>query len=78
MIDASAIPQIDSSAAIMLQEVRAYMTDRGVVLGLAELHTDALEMLERSGLVEEIGRPMIFEGIEDCYQAFSRDRPLSR
>ena len=78
VIDASAIPQIDSSAAIMLQEVRAYMTDRGVALGLAELHTDALEMLERSGLVEEIGRPMIFESIEDCYQAFSRDRPLSR
>lgn len=78
VIDASAIPQIDSSAAIMLQEVRAYMKDRGVALGLAELHTDALEMLERSGLVEEIGRPMIFESIEDCYHAFSRDRPLSR
>ncbi len=78
VIDASAIPQIDSSAAIMLQEVRAYMADRGVALGLAELHTDALEMLERSGLVEEIGRPMIFESIEDCYHAFSRDRPLSR
>ncbi|NRP17312.1 putative sulfate transporter [Ensifer adhaerens] len=78
VIDASAIPQIDSSAAIMLQEVRAYMADRGIALGLAELHTDALEMLERSGLVEEIGRPMIFESIEDCYHAFSRDRPLSR
>lgn len=78
VIDASAIPQIDSSAAIMLQEVRAYMADRGVALGLAELHTDALEMLERSGLVEEIGRPMIFESIEDCYHAFSRNRPLSR
>ncbi|NVD37315.1 SulP family inorganic anion transporter [Ensifer sp. HO-A22] len=78
VIDASAIPQIDSSAAIMLHEVRAYMTDRGVALGLAELHTDALEMLERSGLIEEIGRPMIFASIEDCYHAFSLDGPISQ
>ncbi|GCA49871.1 STAS domain protein [Sinorhizobium sp. KGO-5] len=41
VIDASAIPQIDSTATIMLEEVHTYLKKRGIALAPAELHTDA-------------------------------------
>ncbi|MBD9651309.1 SulP family inorganic anion transporter [Ensifer sp. ENS09] len=70
VIDASAIPQIDSTAADMLGELQDDLTSRGITLGLAELHTDARALLERSGVVEKIGPGMIFEGMEDALDAY--------
>ncbi len=70
VIDASAIPQIDSSAADMLGELQDDLKSRGITLGLAELHTDARALLERSGVVEKIGPGMIFEGMEDALDAY--------
>ncbi|QRY65700.1 SulP family inorganic anion transporter (plasmid) [Ensifer sp. PDNC004] len=70
VIDASAIPQIDSTAADMLGELQDDLTSRGIALGLAELHTDARALLERSGVVEKIGPGMIFEGMEDALDAY--------
>ncbi|MBD9525128.1 STAS domain-containing protein, partial [Ensifer sp. ENS02] len=70
VIDASAIPQIDSTAADMLGELQSDLKNRGVTLGLAELHTDARALLERSGVVEKIGPGMIFEGMEDALDAY--------
>ncbi|KSV62704.1 hypothetical protein N185_09820 [Sinorhizobium sp. GW3] len=70
VIDASAIPQIDSTAADMLGELQSDLKNRGVTLGLAELHTDARALLERSGVVEKIGLGMIFEGMEDALDAY--------
>jgi MFS superfamily sulfate permease-like transporter len=71
VIDASAVPQIDSTATIMLDELHADLEKRGIVLGLAELHTDALAMLERAGLIGKIGSAMVFEGIDDAFNAFN-------
>ena len=73
VIDASAMPQIDSTATIMLEEVHADLKNRGIALGLAELHTDARAMLSRAGVIDKIGSEMIFEGIEDALRAFNGD-----
>ncbi|MGN7752066.1 SulP family inorganic anion transporter [Sinorhizobium sp. 22678] len=70
VIDASAIPQIDSTATAMLEEVHGELKERGIALGLAELHTDARAMLDRAGVIDKIGRAMIFEGMEDALLAF--------
>ncbi|MDQ6433149.1 SulP family inorganic anion transporter [Mesorhizobium sp. LHD-90] len=70
LIDASAIAQIDSSAAAMLDEVRATLADRGIRLGLAELHSEARDMLGRAGVIERIGEAMIFDDLEDVDLAF--------
>jgi SulP family sulfate permease len=70
LIDASAIAQIDSSAAEMLDEVRVALGDRGIRLGLAELHSEAREMLARAGVIERIGEAMIFDNLEDADHAF--------
>ncbi|HXV31180.1 MAG TPA: SulP family inorganic anion transporter [Sinorhizobium sp.] len=78
VIDASTIPQIDSTATAMLEEVSDELKKRGIALGLAELHTDARAMLDRAGVIDKIGSGMIFEGIEDALDSFeaqSESRP---
>lgn len=70
LIDASAVAQIDSSAAGMLGELCAELRNRGITLGLAELHSEAREILERAGVINLIGPAMIFDILEDAYQAF--------
>lgn len=70
VIDASAIPQIDSTGAMMLGEVHSDFSGRGIAFGLAELHTDVRAILERAGVVEKIGPGMVFEGIDDAFHAF--------
>jgi SulP family sulfate permease len=70
MLDASAITQVDSTAAAMLEEVRAALADRGVALGLAELHADVRELLDRAGLLAAIGPEMIFDDLEEALRAF--------
>ena len=74
VIDASAVPQIDSTATAMLEEVHGELKKRGIALGLAELHTDARAMLDRAGVIKKIGPAMIFEGMEDALLAFEAGR----
>ncbi|HMQ91524.1 MAG TPA: SulP family inorganic anion transporter [Amaricoccus sp.] len=70
VIDASAITQIDSTAAAMLEEVRADLADRGVRLGLAELHANVAGLLDRAGLLAAIGPDLIFDDLDDALRAF--------
>lgn len=71
VIDASAIPQIDSTATAMVEEVHEELSKRGIALGLAELHTEARAMLDRAGVIDKIGSAMVFESIEDALTAFA-------
>lgn len=77
LIDASAIPQIDSSAAAMLGEMNAELRGRGVLLGLAELHSEAFQMLVRAGVVDQIGPSMVFDNLEDAHDAFRAKQAAS-
>ena len=52
VLDASAIVQVDSTGAAMLEEVAADFAGRGISLGIAELHTEPKALLERAGFVE--------------------------
>jgi sulfate permease, SulP family len=70
VIDASAIAQVDSTAAVMLQELRADLVEHGLRLGIAELHHDPMEVLSRAGTIESIGEGMIFEDLEEAVIAF--------
>ena len=55
VLDASAITQVDCTAAAMLEEVRADLAARGIALGLAELHADVRGLLDRAGLIAAMG-----------------------
>ncbi|RWN60754.1 MAG: SulP family inorganic anion transporter [Mesorhizobium sp.] len=70
LIDASAISQIDSSAAAMLEELCDELRNRGIRLGVAELHTEARDILVRAGVIERIGSDMVFDILEEAYHAF--------
>ncbi|NRP73761.1 putative sulfate transporter [Ensifer psoraleae] len=70
VMDASAIAQIDISAAAMLEEVHDDLAKRGIALAIAELHFEAREILERAGVIAKIGAGMIFEDLEDALDAF--------
>ena len=70
LLDASAIAQVDSTGAAMLDDFAAVLDNRGIAFGLAELHTDARTLLERAGVLERIGPAMIFDDLEDALRAF--------
>ena len=70
LIDASAISQIDSSAAAMLEELFDELRNRGIRFGLADLHAEARDILVRAGVIEHIGSDMVFDILEDAYHAF--------
>lgn len=72
LIDGSAVPQIDSSAASMLDEVRADFGSRGVSIGLAGLHPGVRDILERAGVIERIGVTMVFDSLEDAIHTLRR------
>lgn len=70
VIDAGAIAQMDSTAVAMLEEFRADLRARGVVLCLAELHAEARGLLERGGMIQHNGPSLVFEDLDDALQAF--------
>jgi len=72
VLDASAIAQLDSTAASMLEEIRAVFEKRNIKLGIAELHIQPRETLERSGLIEKIGETMVFDDLEETVEAIQK------
>ncbi|PZU94806.1 MAG: sulfate transporter [Chelatococcus sp.] len=72
VLDASAVAQVDSTAAAMLEELRADFAERGIALGIAELHKEPMAILERAGVLQKVGASMIFEDLEDVATAFAR------
>ena len=54
----------------MLVELCSELRERGISLGLAELHAEAREMLDRAGVIDCLGSGMVFDVLEDAYQAF--------
>jgi sulfate permease, SulP family len=72
VLDASAIAQVDSTAAGMLEDVRKAFAERGMALAIAELHKEPMEILERAGLLQKIGKALVFEDLEEVMTAFKQ------
>ena len=70
LLDAGAVTQTDSTAAAMLEEVRADLAERGVRLGFAEFNAEVRDLLDRAGLLAAIGRDVIFDDLDDALRAF--------
>ena len=73
VLDASAIVQVDSTAAAMLDEVCSMFAERGIAFGIAGLHSEPMDLLKRAGLLEKIGKPMIFADLEEVSTVFTID-----
>lgn len=57
----------------MLEELRAGFAERGLTLGIAELHKEPMAILERAGVLQGIGPAMIFDDLEDMASAFGEE-----
>jgi MFS superfamily sulfate permease-like transporter len=73
ILDASAIVQVDSTAAAMLNDVHALLAARGIAFGIAELHNEPAELLERAGTLDVIGRALVFDDLEDAGRLVAED-----
>ncbi len=72
VLDASAVIHVDSTGAAMLDAFAARLDARGIAFGIAELHAEARDLLERAGLVGRIGPTMLFDDLQDALAAFRR------
>lgn len=71
IFDAGATAQIDSTAVVMLDDVRAFAEEQGLRFGIVELHREPLDTLTRSGVAAKIGADMIFDDLEDAVAAYA-------
>ena len=74
IFDAGATAQIDSTAVVMLDDVRAFAEEQGLRFGIVELHREPLDTLTRSGVATKIGADMIFDDLEDAVAAYADQR----
>ncbi|MEJ1156701.1 SulP family inorganic anion transporter [Prosthecomicrobium sp. N25] len=78
LIDCSAIPDIEYTAAKMLAEAEAEFGAAGVELWLAALNPEALELLRSIGLADKLGRSRMFFNVEMAVAAYAeRFRPAA-
>jgi MFS superfamily sulfate permease-like transporter len=69
-IDATAVDDIDFSAAATLREIYMSLNGKGIRLVLAEVEEDILRELERSELTDLIGKDGFFETPRDVEEAY--------
>lgn len=75
VLDATAVVQVDSTGAAMLDEMCVELSRRGIALGFAELHAEARALLERAGVIGHAGDAMVFDNLDEAFRAFqARDR----
>ncbi len=72
VLDASAVVDVDTTAAAMLEDALGLFEAKGICFGIAELHSEPLLLLRRSGVLERIGPAMVFDDLEDACAAFER------
>ena len=70
VIDASAMTQIDTTAADMLLEIRTRLHRRGIVLVFAEVQSSVAALLQRAGLSAEDGQTLFFDDLDDAFHTF--------
>jgi len=71
ILDAETIPLLDTTGAASLDEVRRDLTDRSIVFAIAAAKSPVREMLDRTGLRQQIGDAHFFPTIESAVDALS-------
>jgi MFS superfamily sulfate permease-like transporter len=71
-IDATAVDDIDFSAAATLREVYKLLKAKGIRLVLAYVDEDIRRELDVSGVTELIGKDALFETITDVEDAYGK------
>lgn len=72
ILDASSIHDIDSSGIKTVEELMAYLQQRGVQLYLSGAIGPVRDILKKNGLIEKIGARNHFMFIHDAVEAFHK------
>ena len=77
VLDLESTNDIDVPSCDALTTLATRLRGAGIRLALARIHPPVLELLERTGAADAVGRELIFGRVEDAVQAleFSRDEP---
>ena len=70
IVDGSPINTIDSTGAAVLEALADDLRQRGVKLGLANIRTEVLAVLERTGTMKTIGHDAVFDTLKSSIKAF--------
>ena len=62
--------EIDLTATDMLEDLRAELASRGIVLALARVKQDLAVYLERAGLLQQIGADHVFPTLPTALEGF--------
>jgi sulfate permease, SulP family len=65
LLDLSFTPELDIESVNVLGSLRSELERQGVALWLAGVHAQVLEMLDRSGLADQIGRGHLYRDVAD-------------
>ena len=71
LLDAETMPLVDTTGAASLDELRAELGERGIVLGIAAAKAPVRAMLDRTGLTQQIGATHLFPTVESAVTAFN-------
>jgi SulP family sulfate permease len=75
VLDAAGVNVVDSTGLETLEELRTHLAAGGVSFGIADLNTRSRKLLDRAGLVDEIGPDFVFPSTEAAAVAFETRRP---
>ncbi|MGH8507296.1 MAG: SulP family inorganic anion transporter, partial [Gammaproteobacteria bacterium] len=74
IVDGSPVNVIDSTGAETLEALAGELAVRGVRFGIANLRTETLAMLERTGALAHIGDDFVFPTLKSALKAFRATR----
>ncbi|WP_333843554.1 SulP family inorganic anion transporter [Pelomicrobium sp.] len=72
LVVADGINQMDASGEETVRHLNARLREGGVTLSFSGLKQQVLEVMERTGLIEEIGRENLFASEDDALEALAK------
>lgn len=76
VLDGKGIGDVDASADAALHEVLDAYRNRGIDLWLAGFHGPVLDVLDRSGFLEKLGRDRVVRRVHDAVTALTAPQPI--
>jgi SulP family sulfate permease len=71
LVDAQAITDIDVTAVEAIHALRAELNGKGIKMKFAHANRPLRELLECTGLAQEIGEESFFASVHECISAFT-------
>jgi MFS superfamily sulfate permease-like transporter len=75
VLDAETMPQVDTTGAAILEQVRDELEARGITVAVAAAKGPVRDLFERAGLTARFGPARMFPTVESAVEALSKTTP---